>query len=106
MPPEIGLLALCFAVPALILSIRTRRELFGGRRGRPPLFGAASDREADLERALERMEAQNRELTRRLAHLEAIATSEPTPRLAIPEADPAPETDAERVARAARLLDR
>lgn len=109
MPPEIGLLALVFAIPAFILGVRTRRDLFGGRRfGRHPLFGADALADPALDRltqALERMEASQRDLSRRLENLETIVTSDGTrtgPQIAIPPAEPTAADEAARLAQRLR----
>lgn len=113
MPPEIGLLALVLAVPAFILALRTRVELFGGRRerrsGRHPHVGGTIEADPVLDRlagTLERIEADQRALARRLENLETIVTSDPTrtagPLLSIPPAEPSAAEDAERLARRLR----
>jgi hypothetical protein len=112
MPPEIGLLALALAVPALVLTIRTRAELLGGRRG--GRFGRVSSASepgveaalSSLTRSLERIEAGQRDLARRVENLETIVTSDAarsgTPQVALPAAEPTATEAAERLARRLR----
>ena len=113
MPPEIGLVALVFGVLSFVLSMRTRRELFGGgRSGRPGLFDRSAPfehepRQSDaVARALRDLAASNLELSRRLENLESIVTAEPDAARTRPLLDLPPEepTAAERAETLARRL--
>ena len=113
MPPEIGLVALILAVPAFVIALRTRLEVFGGRRmgrfGRHPVLDRDEASEAALARlaqTLDRIEAGQRDLARRVENLETIVTSDAArtsgPQIALPPAEPTVAEEAERLARRLR----
>jgi hypothetical protein len=113
MPPEIGLLALALAVPAFVLALRTRVELHTGRRagrfGHPPVLDREDETAAALRaltRTLERIEAGQQDLARRVENLETIVTSDATrqaaPQIPLPPAEPTAAEEADRLAQRLR----